>query len=123
MPLFLTLMAFSMDGLMLVSAQRRAVAMASIGVQAGAAMLDFGGGAPTLNGSACAIAVQAACENVEGGCRPGGASASCAQTSNRLTVNVRLRTPHLLIGAIRLNANEVVVSVEGGPGYGVNARE
>ena len=123
MPLFLLILSTAVDGLMLVAAQRRAITMASIGAQAGAARLDFDGTAPVLAGDACAVAQQAACENVEGGCGVAWPSVSCRQSARSLTVDVRLRAPHLLKGAYRLGASEVRVSVEGGPGYGINTRE
>ena len=123
LPVFLIIMAFAVDGLMLVSAQRRAVAMATIGVQAGAATVDFGGGAPSLSGNACAVAAEAACENVEGGCRAGVAAVSCAQNGNTLTLDVRLRAPHFLRSGFQLGANQVRVIVEVGPGYGINIQE
>ena len=90
LPLLLLLLALVINGMATVATYRRAVALATLGVQAGASSVDFGGTSPSISGNACALAIRAVCENT-GGCGPGNPKArmSCGVGGNRAALSLQ----------------------------------
>ena len=126
LPLLLLLLALVINGMAAVATYRRAVALATLGVQTGASSVDFGGTSPSISGNACALAVQAVCENT-GGCGSANPKArvSCGLGGNRVTVRVWLKVPLLMEGAFAAARikSEVQAVVAGGPAYGIETSE
>ena len=122
LPMMLTIIALAVNSLAMAATYRRALAIATIGVQTGvscAGCISFNGGVPLLTENACPAATQAACNN------NGGCNAMCNQTGNRLTMRVRLNPPLFLPGvwgALGLRTS-LTATVAGEPKHGINAGE
>ena len=124
LPLLLLMVSISVNGLAFTAGYRRALALATIGVQTGAAQVDFGGASPALNAQACAQAKQIVCDNI-GGCPNTRAAVSCGQVGNKLTVAVRI-SPPLFLSNVWVTAGmktAITATVTGGPGFGINNGE
>ena len=91
-PFMLMMLVIVGDGMSAVATYRRALGLATIGIQAGAASVDFAGQAPALNANACAMAREAICANVA--CIP--TTVSCNTTGNLLNITVRLESPSFI---------------------------
>ncbi len=125
-PLFMLLMSVTIDGLAMAATYRHALALATIGVQAGSTSVDFNGGAPQLNGNACSLAEQTICDNMATSCSATINRGFCSQNGNDLTVVVRLQPKTFFNGAAAqygLSLTFVQASVTGGPVYGINGAE
>jgi hypothetical protein len=121
LPMMLTIMALAVNGLAMAATYRRALSIASIGVQTGVSCpgcAGFDGGILALTANACPAAKVAACSN-------GGCNTTCNQAGSRLTLQVRLNPPLFLQGvwgALGLRTS-LTATVAGEPKRGINTGE
>jgi hypothetical protein len=123
LPLIAVILSLSIDGLGLAVTYRRAVGLATVGVQTGTAAISFSGGPTSLSSLACAAAVRAVCENARDGCSTGAVQADCAVEGGHLRVTVSLRPLSMFGGPLSLNADRVVATARGEPVHGIDYGE
>ena len=114
LPLMFTVLSLALDGLSAIATYRRALALASIGAQAGAATVSFQGDVTTLVEDACDIATRAIRDNAP------AANIVCFVTSDAVQVTVTLAPLRFFAGPFALNAERVSATIRGEPERGIN---
>lgn len=117
-PFIIALMSLALDGLGLAVTYRRAIGLATVAAQAGAGAIEFNGGAPSLRGNACDIALSMVEVNTDG-----TAQASCQNSGDRVEVTVALRPIRIFAGPLAMPIQQVQVTVAASPAYGINQQE
>ena len=116
------LMSLALDGLGMAVTYRRAVGLATAGAQAGAGVLaEFDGGAVTLNGDACHIALNTVQANLNHDTQH--AKVTCQQQGNSVAVTVELQPLRVIGGPLALVLDHVRVTAKANPRYGINQVE
>jgi hypothetical protein len=118
-PFMLLMLMLVGDGMAAVATYRRALTLASLGIQAGSTAVDFTGTLPSLSANACAVARQAICANTT--CTL--ATVSCTSAGNVLNITVRLASPSFINNSFRIGPAMTTAAVRGGPKFGINSEE